>query len=102
MTITTRADPYWMYSDYFEIKLKNETSEFPSPCATGILANNGEAKMYACHTPYQVTAIRIVLPGIEKRLSLCEVEVHGREFEFFENEGMELRCLGYKLYIGLQ
>ena len=94
VSITTRADPYWPYSDYFEIKLKDETAnEYPSPCASGMLSNNGETMTYGCHTPYQGKGIRIVLPGIGKRLSLCEVEVHGRESAFFDNEGMARYCI---------
>ena len=88
VTITSRADPYWPYSDYFEIKLKKDAVELAPLCTSGVLSNNGETKTYPCHSPCEVTEIKIVLPGVGKRLSLCEVQVHGRESEFFDKEGI--------------
>ncbi|XP_028393247.1 uncharacterized protein LOC114517662 [Dendronephthya gigantea] len=76
VTITSRADPYWPYSDFFQI----------DPCTSGILANDGGTKTYPCQEPYPTTTVKIVLPGTGKRLSLCEVQVHGREMEFFDKE----------------
>ena len=89
-TITSRADPYWPYSDYFEIKLKKDTVELTTLCTAGVLSSNGETKNYLCQSPQEVTGVKIVLPGVQKRLSLCEVKVHGREMEFFDHEGVNL------------
>ena len=89
-TITTRADPYWPYSDYFEIKLRKDTVELTTLCTAGVLSSNGETNNYPCQSPQEVTGVKIVLPGVRKRLSLCEVKVHGREMEFFDHEGVNL------------
>ena len=65
--------------------------EIPSPCTSSFLSNNGETTTYACDAPSAGTGIKIVLPGTGKRLSLCEVQVHGRELEFMDNEGTRLK-----------
>ena len=58
-----------------------------SLCASGMFVHNGETTTYVCEKVEPGTLVRISVNGTATRLSLCEVEVHGYPFSFYENAG---------------
>ena len=83
VTITTRADDYWREVNMFSITVEN------SLCASGMFVHDGQTTTYLCEKVEKGMRVQITVTGTETRLSLCEVEVHGYPFNFYENEGKD-------------
>ena len=90
VTITTRADQYWSSSDPYLVYglLVNGGGSQEWKCAEGFFPNTGESKSVTCHMPKKSNKVQIRLLKPGGILSLCEVEVHGRKFDYYEYEGM--------------
>lgn len=88
VTITARADEHWMQSDFFQILVQLISATWK--CSDGFLPNKGETRTIVCSPPRKGDGIKILVPGSNKRLSLCEVEVHGRLLDFYDREGKKL------------
>ena len=88
VTITARADDYWNQPDYFKVLLSKDGANWKS-CTEGYFPNKGETVTIACYLVMQASRVKIQVPGTESRLSLCEVEVHGRPLDFHDHEGKQ-------------
>lgn len=95
VTVTTRADDYWREVNMFSITVAT------SLCASGMFVHNGETTTYVCEKVDQGTHVRITVSGTATRLSLCEVEVHGYPFNFYENAGKGRIFIRESLTIGI-
>ena len=85
VTITTRADDYWLERNNFFIKVLDTSGD--RLCASGWLVHNGETTTYACENVGKSRRVKITVPGNDRKLSLCEVEVHGHPSNFYDNIG---------------
>ncbi|XP_028409028.1 uncharacterized protein LOC114531613 isoform X2 [Dendronephthya gigantea] len=83
VTITTRADDYWLAKNNFSIQVLDASGT--RLCASGLFAHNGESTTYACENVGKSSVVKIILDGNKKQLSLCEVEVYGYPSNFYEN-----------------
>lgn len=85
VTITTRVDPYWSSLDFYYVYGISNSVNWT--CAERFLPNNGESVTLECDMPKKAYYVEIRLQKPGGKLSLCEVEVHGRKFDYYENEG---------------
>ena len=85
VTITTRVDDYWRERNRFSITVLNNVEN--ALCARSIQVHNGETTTYVCEKVGKGTHVRIHVVGSTRRLSLCEVEVHGHPLTFYEDKG---------------
>jgi hypothetical protein len=84
VTITTRADGYWRGKNNVNIIVMNGAEE--TLCASDFLMHDGATTTYGCEMVKKGTRVKIQNGG-QRRMSLCEVEVHGYPFDFYEYEG---------------
>ena len=86
VTITTRVDQYWSSLDFYYVYGKS--SGLPDwKCGERFFPNTGESITVECDMPKKANKIEIRHLKTGGILSLCEVEVHGRKFNHYKNEG---------------
>ncbi|EDO25871.1 predicted protein, partial [Nematostella vectensis] len=77
--IVNRADCCGERLDNFEIRigdsLENNGTDNPS-CGSSYIIPHGGSKSISCHTLLKGRYVNIWIPGSDRRLTLCEVEVY--------------------------
>ncbi|XP_068677366.1 uncharacterized protein [Montipora foliosa] len=63
------------YMDSFQIRIGNNTSTNTS-CGGTLSLNTGETKSFYCYPPIVGRYVSVVVPGVRKILTICEVEVY--------------------------